>query len=210
VSLKTNLTLYVCWGALTFAAFFAIRFDVVYYRNTKIVCWGPTASFLTESKNVIVLGNYTLVTDYGPIYLDWFCDIEVIRKNVSGIRIGTGGKNTKNASHNLQLLGQDVEQNITVTFSSYGILDALSGEYNSFSLGDNAFTYSIIYFNISVYLPNDMLFSRITFDRIALKDDTEIVFSEENSYSLCLDVKENNWEIDVNTRSAQKKKFISL
>lgn len=173
-------------------AFFAIRFDVVYYRDTRIVCWGTTDSFLKESKDVIVLGNYTLATEYGPVYLNWFCDIHVISKNVSGITIG------EKSSHNLKLLGQDVGQGITVTFDNDRKIGTLSGGQNSFSFGFNTFTYSIIYLNGSSRKSLDeILVADIVFDRIVLDDGTEIVFSDGNSYDLCLDVKESEWIITI-------------
>jgi hypothetical protein len=201
MSPKTKLTLYVWWGILTFIAFFAIRFDVVYYRDTKIVCWGPYNSFLTESKDVIVLGNYTLATDYGPLYLNSFCKVSVMGKIVSGLDVG------KNSSHDMRLLGQELEKNIMVSFGHYGIIDGLSGEYNFFSLGTNTFTYSTIFFKSSSYFPNEMLFANLVFDRIVLDDGTEIVFSEDNSYDLRLDLEKNDWTIDFSARRIKQNKY---
>jgi hypothetical protein len=200
---KTKLTVYVWWVAVTLVAFFAIRFDVVHYRDTRIICWGTTDSFLTGSKDVIVLGNYTLVTEYGPVYLNWFY---VIAKNVSGITV------EKNSSHNLKLLGQDVGQGITVTFDRDRKIGTLSGEHIFFSLGTNTFTYSIIYFSGSYTenAPNKMLFADIIFDRIVLDDGTEIVFSDGNSYELRLDVEESEWIINFSTRRAKRSEFYFL
>jgi hypothetical protein len=206
MSPKTKLTVYVWWVAVTLVAFFAIRFDVVYYRDTRIICWGTTDSFLTGSKDVIVLGNYTLATEYGPVYLNWFCDIHVRSKNVSGITV------EKNSSHNLKLLGQDVGQGITVTFDRDRKIGTLSGGQNSFSLDANTFTYSIIYFSGSYTenTPNEMLFSGIVFDRMILDDGTEIVLSGNNSYGLRLDVEESEWIINFSTRRAKRNEFYFL
>jgi hypothetical protein len=203
---KTKLTVYVWWVAVTLVAFFAIRFDVVYYRNTRIICWGTTDSFLTGSKDVIVLGNYTLATDYGPVYLNWFCDIYVISKNVSGIDIG------KKSSHDLRLLGQSIGQNTTATYRGNGVLGTLSGGHNSFSLGPNTFTYSVIYFNGSYTenTPNEMLFSGIVFDRMILDDGMEIVFSDGNSYDLCLDIEKDEWIITIVSEGSGNNKYYFL
>jgi hypothetical protein len=100
-------------GRALLIVFFASYLDVINYRDMKLFVFSispPFVEFLYENKEVLVLGNYTLETEHGPVYLKPFCKIIVMYNKISKL------SDRKRMSHDLRVLGSKLSDEIEIRF----------------------------------------------------------------------------------------------